>query len=183
MKTYYENTQQVMEELSDLLVKIDNEQIEAYLKELNQAQRLFFVGVGRVKISLEATVKRFTHLGFRCHMVGDLNEPPITTKDLLIVGSSSGESLFPLEITRKAKRYGARIVHLTSESTSSIAQLADRLILFESPSKRNERHSIQPMTTIFEQGLLIFHDVLTLEIMKRKGLTFDELKKRHANLE
>ena len=184
MKSYYENSQAIVEEVNTLLSKVKEEDIENYMKESLRAEKLFFVGVGRVRLSLEAAVKRFTHLGFDCHMVGDLNEPPITEKDLLIVGSGSGESVIPLEIAKKAKSYQARVVHLTSNPQSSIAKLADTIVTFESPSKSSQEFtSIQPMTTVFEQGLLLFHDVLALDLMKEKGLTFDKLKEKHANLE
>ncbi|WP_246601344.1 hypothetical protein [Enterococcus alishanensis] len=85
---------------------------------------------------------------------------------------------------KKAKKYEAKIIHLTSNPNSSIAQLADVIVQFESPSKSSQKFtSIQPMTTIFEQGLLIFHDVLALRLMEEKNLTMTDLKKRHANLE
>ena len=161
MKNYYENSQAVMEELEHLLEKISSEEIDQYVKALLEA-----------------------HLEISCHMVGDLNEPPITDKDLLVVGSGSGESVIPLEIAKKAKSYGATVIHLTSNPDSSIAKLADHIVKFDSPSKSNQTFtSIQPMTTVFEQGLLIFHDVLALRLMNEKQMTMDDLKNRHANLE
>lgn len=184
MKNYYKNSQAVMEELHHLLEQVSSEEIDQYVKALLGAREVFFIGVGRVRLSLEAAVKRLTHLEISCHMVGDLNEPPITERDLLVVGSGSGESVIPLEIAKKAKSYGATVVHLTSNSDSSIARLADHIVKFDSPSKNNQTvTSIQPMTTIFEQGLLIFHDVLALHLMKEKQMNMDDLKSRHANLE
>lgn len=184
MTTYYKNTEDIIREVYDLLSKVGEKDIEDYMNEVIKADKIFFIGVGRVKLALEAAVKRFTHLGLNCYMVGALDEPPIGNKDLLIVGSGSGESLFPLGITDKAKKYGARIVHLTSNTNSSIAKKADVIVRFKSPSKSNSTiQSIQPMTTVFEQGLLIFHDILTLELMQEKGLSFEDLKNRHANLE
>ncbi|MCF1618858.1 SIS domain-containing protein [Tetragenococcus koreensis] len=184
MTTYYENTKNIIQELSDLLLKVDQKDVENYMNEVTKAKKIFFVGVGRVELALEATVKRFSHLGLNCYMVGALDEPPIGDKDLLIVGSGSGESLFPLGITNKAQKYGAKIVHLTSNPNSSIAQKADIIVRFESPSKTHSNiKSIQPITTVFEQGLLVFHDILTLEFMQEMGLSFEDLKTRHANLE
>lgn len=184
MKNYYKGSQTVIEELNNLLGKISSEEIDQYIRALLEADEVFFIGVGRVRLALEAAVKRLTHLDITCHMVGDLNEPPITKKDLLVVGSGSGESVIPLEIAKKAKSYNAKIVHLTSNSDSSIARLADHIVKFESPSKSDQSFtSIQPMTTVFEQGLLIFHDVLALRLMAEKNMTMDDLKDRHANLE
>lgn len=184
MKTYYENSQAVIAELCDLLQELSLEEVANYEQALLSAREVFFIGVGRVRLALEAVVKRYTHLGITCHMVGDLNEPPIINKDLLVVGSGSGESIIPLEITKKAQSFQAEIIHLTANPNSSIAKLADHILTFNSPTKESEKVvSIQPMTTVFEQGLLVFHDILALQIMVQKGLTFDALKKRHANLE
>lgn len=184
MTDFQLKSQAVLKELENLLNKISPDQLTAYVAELLAAEKIFFVGVGRVKLSLETAEKRFCHLGLDCHFVGEINEPPISSKDLLIVGSGSGESLFPLAIARKAKEIGARVVHLTSNHESSIAQLADVKVVFESPSKSSQKvSSIQPMTTIFEQGLFLLHDILTLELMDHLALTFDDLKNKHANLE
>lgn len=184
MTSFKEDGLKVVSELKTLITKIDEEQIQLYTKELLSADKVFFVGVGRVKLSLEATAKRFTHLGIECHIVGEITEPPISNNDLLVVGSGSGESIIPLEICRKAKKLGARVVHLTSNDTSSIAKLADVVVKLNSPSKvNNSVKSIQPMTTIFEQGLLIINDVITLQVINQKELTMEKIKARHANLE
>ncbi|MBP1042307.1 SIS domain-containing protein [Vagococcus sp. BWB3-3] len=184
MSNYQEYRQGVIEELNYLLEKVSVVETDDYLKALLAADQVFFIGVGRVKMALETAVKRFTHLGINCHMVGDLNEPPITKNDLLVVGSASGESLFPKGISIKAKELGAKIWHLTSNSESTIAKLADGIVTFQSPSKSSQAFtSIQPMTTVFEQGLMLYHDILSLELAEIKGLTFEDLKKQHANLE
>ena len=53
--------------------------------------------------SLQCFGKRLSHLGFKIELVGSLTEKPATKKDLLIVASGSGESIVPLQITKKAK--------------------------------------------------------------------------------
>lgn len=184
MNSYQEDRQGVMEELNLLLEKVSDAETNDYMTALLKANHVFFVGVGRVKMALEAAVKRFTHLGIYCHMVGDLNEPPITNNDLLVVGSGSGESLVPKGIAQKAKVLDAQVWHLTSNPESTIARLADGIVTFQSPSKSSQEFtSIQPMTTVFEQGLMLYHDILSLELAKTKGLSFEDLKAQHANLE
>ncbi|TSG06427.1 3-hexulose-6-phosphate isomerase, partial [Salmonella enterica subsp. enterica serovar Typhimurium] len=83
------------------------------------------------------------------------------------------------------KRYDAKIVHLTSSPTSSIAQLADVIVDFHCGSKggTGEYISIQPMTTLFEQSLVLFGDLVCLEIMAIKQLSLANVKLNHANLE
>ena len=54
-------------------------------------------------LALQCVCKRFAHLGIKAHCVGEINEPAIKKDDLLIVGSGSGGSLFPLGIAKKAR--------------------------------------------------------------------------------
>lgn len=46
-----------------VLSRIDERQIDEYISTLLQAEKVFFVGVGRVLLALEMTVKRLNHLG------------------------------------------------------------------------------------------------------------------------
>lgn len=184
MSNYLELSRKVIKELTNSLLDIKPAEIESYINHIIKAENVFFIGVGRVKISLESAVKRFTHLDINCVMVGALTEPPITSKDLLIVGSGSGESVIPLEITKKAKINGAKIFHITSNPNSSISQLADDILEIKSPNKVNSLNaSIQPMSTLFEQSLFILNDIIALEIMERNNQSLIDLTSKHANLE
>ena len=137
-------------------------------------------------LSLQAICKRFAHFGIKAHCVGEITEPAITDKDLLIVGSGSGETLFPVAIAQKAKKIGTKVAWIGSNQESTIAKLADYKVRIPVQSKLNkpdELHSQQPMTSLFEQTLLLYGDSLAMEIMERKGLQFENLWKYHANLE
>ncbi len=179
------NAQQVAQEIGDVLQGIESAQIDRYIAELQAAETVFFVGVGRVLLALETAVKRLNHLGIRAYTVGALNEPPMGANDLLVVGSGSGESIYPRHIAQCAKAYDARIVHLTSNPASSIAQLADVVVDFHCGSKASigAVSSIQPMTTLFEQSLVVFGDIVCLQIMTERGLSFADVSRNHANLE
>lgn len=183
--SYLEQVDQVTAELAAVLQSIETRRIEAYLSRLQQADKVFFVGVGRVLLALQTTAKRFNHLGIKSWVVGEINEPPIGPQDILVVGSGSGESLFPRHIAARAKEFGAGVVHLTSNPASTIAQMADVVVDFHCGSKAGAGafFSIQPMTTLFEQALMVFGDLMCLQLMELKGLSQDEVGRRHANLE
>jgi 6-phospho-3-hexuloisomerase len=183
--SYLDKVNQVSAELTAVLQGIEIRQVEAYLATLQQADKVFFVGVGRVLLALQTTAKRFNHLGIKSWVVGEINEPPIGLKDILVVGSGSGESLFPKHIAARAKQFGAGVVHLTSNPASSIAKMADVVVDFHCGSKAGTGafQSIQPMTTLFEQALMIFGDLICLELMEMKGLSQTEVSRNHANLE
>ena len=91
--SFAEGRELVLSELRTSLESIDSEQVEQLLEAVLSARKVFFVGVGRVLLSLQAIAKRWAHLGIDTHFVGEITEPAITAEDLLIVGSGSGTTL------------------------------------------------------------------------------------------
>ena len=175
-ETIEKKSRMIAEECQRALQKIDEEQSQQLVEAILNADEVFFIGVGRVMLSLQAICKRFAHFGIKA----------ITDKDLLIVGSGSGETLFPVAIAQKAKKIGTKVAWIGSNQESTIAKLADYKVRIPVQSKLNkpdELHSQQPMTSLFEQTLLLYGDSLAMEIMERKGLQFENLWKYHANLE
>lgn len=118
--TYDDIKGRVLEELKISLGSIEPEEIERLIDAAEGAEQIFFVGVGRVLLSLEAIAKRWAHLGLKTHIVGEITEPAITERDVLIVGSGSGSTLFPAGIARKAHAAGAKVVHIGSNPDSEI---------------------------------------------------------------
>ncbi|MCI6603175.1 MAG: SIS domain-containing protein [Clostridiales bacterium] len=176
----------VLSEISSALERVSDDDTEKLCRLLDEAEQIFFVGVGRVLLSLEAMAKRLSHLGYKTHIVGDINEPAITEKDLLIVGSGSGSSLFPLAIAKKAHSLGVKVVHIGSNPRSEMANLTTLMVRIPVRTKlylADEIPSDQPMTSLFEQSLLLFGDILALMLIRRKKLDLKELWRCHANLE
>lgn len=176
----------VTEECHKALNAIEPEKVLEYIEMLTSAKRVFFVGVGRVLLSLEAIAKRYAHLGIDTVIVGQITEPAITKDDVLVVGSGSGETMFPAGIARKAKALGAKVVHIGSNPNSGLKDVADLFVRIpvESRAKApDEVHSGQPMTSLFEQSLLLFGDTTALMLVKEKHLELDKLWEYHANLE
>ena len=156
---YAESAALVTEECTKALKAIEPEKVLEYLEMLTVARKVFFVGVGRVLLSLEAMAKRYAHLGIDTVIVGQITEPAITKDDVLIVGSGSGETMFPAGIAGKAKAIGAKVIHIGSNPNSGLKDVADLFVRIpvESRAKApDEIHSEQPMTSLFEQSLLLF---------------------------
>ena len=141
----------------------------------------------RKSASLPAGIcKRLAHLGIKTHYVGEITEPAITEHDLLVVGSGSGGSLFPLGIAKKAHSIGAKIVHIGSNPHSEMKDLCEFMVRIPVRTKNyleDEIDSIQPMTSLFEQSLLFFGDVVAKMIIDERGLDMKSLWRYHANLE
>ena len=184
---YRADTAAVLEELSRTLNSIDPASLERLADEILAADQVFFVGVGRVLLSLQSVCKRLAHLGIKAHYVGEITEPAITEKDLLIVGSGSGASLFPLGIAKKARSaVGCRIVHIGSNPNSEMKDIADFMVRIPVRTKfylEDEIDSCQIMTSLFEQSVLLLGDILAKIIVEQRQLDMKALWQYHANLE
>ena len=183
---FSEIREMIVGECAAALGRIDAEDSERLLDMIEGSEQVFFVGVGRVLLSLQAICKRFAHLGISTHYVGEITEPAITGKDLLIAGSGSGESLFPVAIARKAKSIGAKVAYIGSNRESTIAGLADLMVRIPVQTKlarADELKSNQPMTSLFEQCLLLYGDALAKTLIDRRNIHMPDLWMHHANLE
>ena len=187
-KQYNECCSAVLDELSRTLSSIDTENLERLSKEILKADQVFFIGVGRVLLSLQSICKRFAHLGIKTHYVGEITEPHFNEGDLLVVGSGSGGSVFPLNIAKKARQMvpGCTIVHVGSNPNSEMKDIADFMVRIPVRTKfylEDEIDSVQPMTTLFEQSVLLVGDILAKMLIDNEHLEMKSLWQYHANLE
>lgn len=186
MNNIKNNINTIVKELDQALSKIDIKQISSLINMIEKSDKVFFVGVGRVSLSLQSIAKRLSHLNIKTYIVGQITEPAISKNDLLIVGSGSGETLIPLTIAKKAKSFGASIAHIGANKNSSMKEYSDLFIRIPVSSKLNEIDeikSIQPMTSLFEQSLLLLGDIISLTIMQKNKIDKKFMWQYHANLE
>ena len=71
--TYGDVRALVLSELDTALSAIDPQSVEQLMEAVLSSRKVFFVGVGRVLLSLEAMAKRWAHLGIDTHIVGEIN--------------------------------------------------------------------------------------------------------------
>ena len=183
---YQDTCAAVLDELKRTLDSIDPASVERLAQAILEADQVFFVGVGRVLLSLQCVCKRLAHLGIKAHYVGEITEPAITGEDLLIVGSGSGTTLFPAGIAQKAHKVGAKVVHIGSNPNSGLKDIAAFMVRIPVRTKyylEDEIDSDQPMTSLFEQTLLLLGDIVAKMMIERKELDMKALWQYHANLE
>ncbi len=186
INNYNSTVRDVLNELDKSLSVVDTESVEKFVSAIKDAEQVYFVGVGRVLISLQAICKRLAHLGIKTHYVGEITEPAITKNDLLVVGSGSGSSIFPLGIAKKANKIGAKIIHIGSNPNSEMSQLCEFMVRIPVRTKNylpDEIDSVQPMTSLFEQSLLLFGDIVAKMIIDEGDIDMEALWQYHANLE
>lgn len=186
-ESYEKACKDVISELNYTMESIYTKSLERLLEDILNAEQIFFVGVGRVMLVLQCVCKRFAHLGMKAHYVGEITEPAITKNDLLIVGSGSGSSLFPLEIAKKARKtVDCKIVHIGSNPDSEMKEIADYMVRIPVRTKlylEDEIDSCQIMTSLFEQSILVLGDIIAKIIVEKYDTDMKELWRCHANLE
>jgi 6-phospho-3-hexuloisomerase len=175
-------------EISDCLIRVSPESMEAALEELAAAPRIFVAGMGRSGLGIRAFAMRLMHLGKRAYVVGETTTPGIAAGDLLAIGSGSGRTEGLLAVARQARELGARVLLITIDPHSPMASLADCVVAIPAPSPRVQaecrvRPSIQPLGSLFEQCLLLLLDALVVHLLQREGVDPGEMWARHANLE
>jgi len=178
---------QILAELDTLLAAVDEGQIQDFLEALLQARRIFVIGMGRTGLVMRAFAMRLMHIGITAHVVGETTTPSLGTDDLLVVGSGSGETRWPLHALEMAKQLGARVITITSRPESSLAQAADLVVKLPAASlkaRSSDAHpSAQPVGSLFEQGLLLLLDAVVMMLMERLPEAPATLPRRHANIE
>lgn len=183
---YQKTYQSILAECNVALSKIREEDVKAFIDLVLSAEKVFFIGVGRVKLEVEAFAKRLAHLGINTCIVGEITEPAMTENDVLVVASGSGESLIPVAIAQKAKKIGGKIIHIGSNPESTLAPITDLMVRIPVQTKlylSDEIASAQPMSSLFEQSLLLFGDTVAKMIVDKEKIELKSLWKLHANLE
>ena len=176
----------ILDELEESLNFSDSRQTESFLDKILEAHNIVLVGAGRVGLSVRSFATRLSQLNLNSFMLGDSNVPSLNENDLLIVGSGSGETKTILELVKISSKRKVNICLITTSQKSSMAELANNIVLLNAPSKlsvNNIIESKQPMTTLFEQSLYLYLDAVVLKLMARLHESSGSMWNRHSVLE
>jgi 6-phospho-3-hexuloisomerase len=179
-------TKQILDEISYVVSKIDNDEIELFTEEIIKSNKIILHGAGRMGLAVKGFSMRLGHLGLNAFALGDSTIPSISSRDLLIVASGSGETQTVYDIAQLGKKNGAKLALITGRPESRIGQIADLIVFMKVPSKVSSVDgfkSIQPMTTLNEQCLQLLFDAIVLVLMEKMKQTHDDMWARHSNLE
>lgn len=177
---------QIQKEIQTALEMVDLEQLDAAVQQIMDADRVFCDGLGRSGLAMRGFAMRLGQMGKKSVLVGEATAPAFEKGDLLLIDTASGTSPVLLYHAGKARDLGGRILLITGNRHSPLAEMADGLILVQAPDKDQmglERSSIQPMGSLFEQVSQVLCDLLAVALMDRWGLTSEEMRKYHANIE
>lgn len=176
------NVNLILEELSRAASSTDFSNSHEFLLKIVESNKIVTVGAGRVGIAMRAFAKRLKHLGKDAYFITDEVLPRFGKNDLMIIGSGSGETASILTLAKKSKEAGSNLLLITTQPNSSIALLADHVIVLEL-QKDNLSNSVtpsrQPMTTLFEQFLFLTLDAAVLNLMEMLSINESQMKELH----
>lgn len=176
-----------LDELEEVMKGIDEARVAALTDGICAAERVYVTGAGRSLLMLQCFAMRLMHIGIDSCVVGGVTTPAFGANDILIVGSGSGETAFPLSVSRKAKAIGGKVALITANPDSSIGAISDFIIKIPAYTDKipdcAAKKPVLPTASQFEQALLLLTDTMILPLGERTGVPTDTFFSRHANLE
>ena len=177
----------ILGEVGDALSKVSPDSVMKLIELIESSKRVFVVGAGRSGLMVKTFAMRLMQMGLESYVAGETTTPPINQGDLIVVGSGSGETGGPVSTVQVARHPGVTVVAITAFPHSKLAGLADLVIAIPAPTPKarspQPATSVQPMGSLFEQGLLTLLDAVILILMHKRQVTSDEMFKRHTMLE
>jgi 6-phospho-3-hexuloisomerase len=186
MITFKQAHSDILTEIRIALSDIDESEVNALGNAIFKAHNIVGIGAGRVGMAMKAFIMRLGHMGFKAWFLGDTTVPGLKKNDLLLVASGSGETKTILDLVEISHNNKIKIALITGNRNSSMARLAETIVVLNAPSATKEAHgikSIQPMTTLNEQSLGIFFDAVVLMMMEGLDENHESMWNRHSNLE
>lgn len=171
--------QNILTEISAQTDNLPEDQLHHFINTLINSKHIFLSGCGRSGLMIGAFANRLMHLGLEVSLVNEITKPKANMSDLLVIGSSSGETKSLICYAKQAKQLGMKVALFTTNNSSTLAQLAD--VIVSIPNTVVELK--QPMGSTFEQLSLLIYDSIILSLMERLHQSPELLKSRHANIE
>ena len=186
----------ILENIQNAEEYLNEESIEKFENIIINANNVFVTGAGRSGLAAKAFAMRLMHLGLSSYVVGETISPAINEDDCIVAISGSGETNTIVSAAKIAKARGSKVLAVTSYDTSTLAGLADGILLVKGRTKqevddenymKRQIHgnytSLTPLGTAFELTTLVFLDAIVSELMEKMEQTESDLKARHTVLE
>lgn len=174
-------------EISDVLGQVDETQATNLSKSILKSKRIFVSGEGRSGFMGKAFAMRLMHGGFDVYVTGETITPSIETGDLLVAISGSGSTSSIYQYAQKATESGAEVFLVTTNAESKIAEISKGVLVIPAATKKRrpeEPNTIQPLGNQFDQSVhLLLDSIIIHALQEGEKADYDQMTKRHANLE
>ncbi|MEM4717429.1 MAG: 6-phospho-3-hexuloisomerase [Desulfurococcaceae archaeon] len=169
--------------------------IDMLIEARRNGRRIFVVGAGRSGLIAKAFAMRLLHMDFDIYVIGETIMPSIRKGDVLLAVSGSGRTRTVVAVAEASKNVGAKVIALTTYPDSPLARVADVVVRIPGRTKlaieedylirqvRGHHEPLAPLGTLFEITALLFLEGIVAELMYKLGVTEEDMKERHANIE
>lgn len=166
------------EQCRNALSSVPEECGRSLIESIVSAERIFIFGVGRSGLVAQTFAIRLVQMGLRVYFVGDMTTPIIGKDDLLILVSNTGNTMSVVKTAQIAQGIGTRRISITANGKSSLAKTSDEVIVISASNP--EAKDLAPLGTLFEDATFLFFDSLVPPLMKRLGVTEEDMRNNHA---
>lgn len=161
---------------------IPDDEVTRFIDMMQRAKTVIVFGRGRSGFVGRGFTVRLTHLGIPAYVVGETVTPPVHEDDVVLLLSGSGETFSVVVTGQTAKKLGSKIVTITTQPKSTLAELADLTIVLPTSTSQQQRE-LAPLGTVFEDACMLFLDGVVAQLMDVKKATEESMRARHATLE
>jgi 6-phospho-3-hexuloisomerase len=185
MSQQRDRIEQAIEEIKAPLMQMEGDTVSRLAAEVLAARRIVIYAMGRELLSLRAFGMRLVHHGLDAHIAGDVTALPVTRGDLVIMSIGPGDLDMSRAMAGLARKSGARLAVITAQPEGAVSQMADALFVIPAQTMANDvgSESILPMGTVYEIAMLVFVDLVAVQIRESTGQSLDDVRARHFNLE
>ncbi len=164
--------------ISAAMEQINWTDVMEFAHQLPRVRRTFLTGAGRSGLVARSFGMRLLHAGLPAFIPGDTITPAAGEGDLLVAISCTGSTGITDYITRRAREFGAKIVVITANDDSPLADRADTVLKIPVSAE-----NIVLRAAIFEHTASLCLDAVFNVLADQLKLDLDTYRQRHANLE
>lgn len=162
---------------------IPDDVVKRLVDIMQPANRIFTYGRGRSGNVAKAFAVRLMHLGYSTYVIGETITAPVQKDDVVICISGSGTT-YPVVMTAElGRRQGARVVAVTANPESEVANLAHLVVPILPPAGNGDREKYAPLGTLFETAAWLLCDGVVALLKERLQTSEKQMRERHATLE
>lgn len=184
MSTLYQGA---LDELAQVFDKVDDTAVDRACEMIRDAKRVVVFGGGRERLQIMGFAMRLHHMGLDVAVEGDMTTPPVGPGDLFVVTVGPGEISTALALLGVAKEAGAKILFLTAQPQGRGAAYADYVLTIPAQTMADDqgpaKTSVLPMGSLYEGALFVLFEVMVLKLIALTGVTPEQMRANHTNLE
>jgi len=164
--------------ISKVMEKVDWTSFTQLAQMLPRVRHTFVTGAGRSGLVARSFAMRLMHAGLSAYIPGETVTPATGEGDLLVAISCTGTTGFTDYLAERARRFGARVVVVTANPESPLANAADQVIFVPA-----EAEDIVRRAAVFEHATSLCLDAVFNVLSEKLTLDMETYRRRHANLE